>query len=99
MHKPFRWLLLVKAWEDSNPRLHPCLRSTAKCRTDVERPVKGLFRLVDGMISAQMRTALVAHDPGCMFISEVEEPVPVGGGRALWLARRAGAWWIGEPPH
>jgi hypothetical protein len=32
--------------------------------TDVERPVKGLFRLVDGMISAQMRTALVAHDPG-----------------------------------
>jgi hypothetical protein len=67
--------------------------------TDVERPVKGLFRLVDGMISAQMRTALVAHDPGGMFISEVEEPVPVGGGRARWLARRAGAWWIGEPPH
>jgi hypothetical protein len=21
-----------------------------------------------------------------------------GGGRARWLARRAGAWWIGEPP-
>jgi len=34
-----------------------------------------------------------------MFIGEAEEAVPAGGGRARWLARRAGAWWIGEPPH
>jgi hypothetical protein len=57
-----------------------------------------LFCLVAGMIECRWEQRLWRVIRG-VFISEVQEPVPVGGGRAPWLARRAGAWWIGEPPH
>jgi hypothetical protein len=41
VHKPSRWLLLVVALEDSNLRLHPCLRSPAKCRASSHLPRPG----------------------------------------------------------
>jgi hypothetical protein len=89
-HRPTR-----ATTNDSHP---PTMRLTIYgWSTDVERLVKGPFRLVDGMVSGQGQQ----RGPGWSIelLAGVGSQNAAGGGRAVGPARRAGAWWIGRTPH
>jgi hypothetical protein len=60
--------------------------------------VKGAFRLVSGWTSGHGNDGAVRVEAGGMM-ALVEGAAASGGGRAGWVARRAGAAWIGWPPR
>jgi hypothetical protein len=64
---------------------------------DVERLVKGPFCLVDGGFRDRAAAARMALETGGAGVRC--HNLHPGGGRAVGWAQRAGAWWIGKPPH
>jgi hypothetical protein len=65
----------------------------------MERPVKAMVCLVDGMVLGRVGCRAGARQAGMELVTAAVE-APAGGGRAaLGMTRRAGTVWIGCPPH